>query len=375
MASIRKRGDGWRVQWRDPDGTQRSRQCPDQATAKELARDVEQCVARGVRWEPRDASPPPGLRAIFAEFLTACIQLGHDDRTIVHYGRYLEAFATFLESKDRRLRPELLTRDHLLEFLRHLQERPSPKKGNASGRTSLKTALKYTRAIERMWAWASTESDKYGDTVPAPKRLKLKGPPSAATLAPTWGDMDAMIAACSTLHHRQLGIIQRFTGLRISQAAAIRWDDLDLDRAILHVRPELGKMNPERSGRYVPISPHLVAHLRSWPKGDDGFVVRLEDGEGGRMEPRAREMATAWRNAGVPRARWRQPNHAFRKGFRSELTRAGALQEAIDFLEGHKLQGMRSVYTDPDALPLREAVKLIPPLKAVLLALEGGRAG
>lgn len=30
MATIERRGDGWRVRWRDPDGTSRSRQCPSE---------------------------------------------------------------------------------------------------------------------------------------------------------------------------------------------------------------------------------------------------------------------------------------------------------------------------------------------------------
>jgi hypothetical protein len=35
--------------------------------------------------------------------------------------------------------------------------------------------------------------------------------------------------------------------------------------------------------------------------------------------------------------------------------------DAVEFLVGHSL-GLRGIYTDPDALQLREAVALIPPL-------------
>jgi len=58
-----------------------------------------------------------------------------------------------------------------------------------------------------------------------------------------------------------------------------------------------------------------------------------------------------------------QPHHAYRKGFISELKRAGADPDAVEYLVGHSL-GLRGVYTDPDALPLRDAVNRIPPLPA-----------
>jgi hypothetical protein len=34
----------------------------------------------------------------------------------------------------------------------------------------------------------------------------------------------------------------------------------------------------------------------------------------------------------------------------------------VEVLVSHELPGLRSVYTDPNALPMREAVELIPPL-------------
>lgn len=51
---------------------------------------------------------------------------------------------------------------------------------------------------------------------------------------------------------------------------------------------------------------------------------------------------------------------AFRKGFVGGLKRLGCDEEAVECLVGHFL-GLRGLYTDPEALPLVEAVKLIPP--------------
>ncbi|MCP4917543.1 MAG: hypothetical protein GY913_11515 [Proteobacteria bacterium] len=70
---------------------------------------------------------------------------------------------------------------------------------------------------------------------------------------------------------------------------------------------------------------------------------------------------------------WKQPHHAFRKGFISELKRAGADTDAVEYLVGHSL-GLRGVYTDPDALPLRKAVAKIPGLRepGKVIALDRG---
>lgn len=52
MATIERRGDGWRVRWRDPDGTGRSQQCPTARSAREVKLAVEEAAALGRRWDP-----------------------------------------------------------------------------------------------------------------------------------------------------------------------------------------------------------------------------------------------------------------------------------------------------------------------------------
>jgi len=48
--------------------------------------------------------------------------------------------------------------------------------------------------------------------------------------------------------------------------------------------------------------------------------------------------------------------------------------DAVEFLVGHSL-GLRGVYTDPDALPLRETLPRIPPLFATsqVIPVEAAR--
>lgn len=137
----------------------------------------------------------------------------------------------------------------------------------------------------------------------------------------------------------------------------LRWKDLRLDVPvpILHVRPELGKSRQERRGRWVPIAPVLVAELGRLPR-DGEFVIGC-----GRLErtARARDAARAWARGGVDPAVCEQPHHAFRAGFVSGLARLGADREAVEYLVGHS-GGVRERYLDPDAIPLVQAVELVP---------------
>lgn len=373
MASIHKRGAHWRVLWRDPDGNQRSRSCPDAATAKDLLRDVERALALGKRWEPSGLRAPPEVRMIAAKYLEESSRL-HAPKTTLRYGQILEEWCCWLGREhhiDRqgRATPSTFTRGMLAAYHAHLLAGT----GRHGHPRSQSTARKHIKDVRLFWDWAwdNDEGTAWEGQVPPPRTLRLPAAPApTAKLAPTWAQMDACIAAADG-HLRQLAILLRFTGLRVGQVMRLRWDDLDLDQRILHVRPELGKSAHERGGRLIPVSGHLVAELSQWDRVEE-WLVPTSRVEGEReRDPRRRDMARAWARAGVPRTACTQPHHAFRHGFVSELKRAKADNEAVEHLVGHRIPGVRAIYTDPRALPLVEAVALIPPLRGVVLPMAG----
>lgn len=80
-----------------------------------------------------------------------------------------------------------------------------------------------------------------------------------------------------------------FTGLRASELRGLRWCDVDLGKAELHVRQRadayrtIGKLKSEAGERTVPMPPMLVSVLREWkmacPKiGSAGLAFPTEDG-------------------------------------------------------------------------------------------------
>src|SRR6516164_2600305 len=79
-----------------------------------------------------------------------------------------------------------------------------------------------------------------------------------------------------------------FTGLRISELRGLRWDDVDLKRAELHVRQRadryntIGKPKSVAGERVIPLPPMLVSTLRKWrlacPNGELGLVFPAVEG-------------------------------------------------------------------------------------------------
>lgn len=78
-----------------------------------------------------------------------------------------------------------------------------------------------------------------------------------------------------------------FTGLRASELRGLRWQDVDLDGKVLHVRQRADRFNaigPPKSGagtRSVPLPPLVVSALREWrlqsPKCDPATLAEAGD--------------------------------------------------------------------------------------------------
>jgi integrase len=368
VASIEKWKGGYRVRWRDPDRQCRSRTAPNLETARKLKRFVEEAVAQGVKWQPGGVGEGTDLEEILRDYIRECVRMFRP-ATVRRYACCLEMLRTWMCATKKEMTPSTLSKALIADYYEYLV------KTGRHGRTRTPgSAQKIVAAVELFWRWAYEQED-YGETIPRPRRLPFARQPRTPTVAPTWHEMDRCVAACSGWH-RQLVILLRFTGLRVQQAMLLKWVDFDLTAATLRVRGELGKSSQERAGRIVSVSHHLAEELMAMkpPQERTGFIVecgRKADGPRAR-EARARDMARAWKRAGVREEVWKQrPHHAFRKGFRSGLKRLGADDMAVEFLLGHSL-GIAGVYTDPDAMPLRDAVDRIPPLTQMGEVVEFG---
>lgn len=365
LAYIEKR-DGktrpWLVIWREA-GRKRSKSFRLKADAEAYRREVEALAARGHR--PSDEHgrlrQAPRLADLMRAYL-AEMALSQAPNTVRQKAHTYDALLRFT-GPDAPL--AALSKPNLLDWYVHLEE----------GRT-LSTRSKMVGRVLAMARWASGEDD-FADHMPRIGEIRLATEARQPTVAPTWAEMDAVLSATlDRLPGRrgqrqphvglyQLATVLRFTGLRVQQAMGLRWDDVDMAGATLLVRGELGKSKLERHGRRMPISAHLVAELAGWGRRE-GWVITGQRQDPEDRTARSRTMARAWaRTQADPVVYAQRPHHAFRKGFASGLRRAGADRDAIEYLLGHTL-GLVGVYQDPDALPLREAVDMVPEVGAVV---------
>jgi integrase len=107
------------------------------------------------------------------------------------------------------------------------------------------------RGKERQFERRAKPKLKVGVDIPAPQEIKQ----IIAALKDPW---------------RPILLTAILTGLRASELRGLRWANIDLDSAELHVREradeykEIGRPKSEAGERKVPLTPNLVAVLREW---------------------------------------------------------------------------------------------------------------
>lgn len=133
------------------------------------------------------------------------------------------------------------------------------------------------------------------------------------------------------------------TGLRLSEARFLEWEDLDLAAGELWVRnkPELGFIVKAGKERRVSLPPELVEDLRARQK-KTGWV--LEADKGGQLDPKVLYLALkrAGKAAGVP---FNVGPHTLRHTYASRLVMAGVDLPSVKELLGHSDIKTTMIYT------------------------------
>ena len=360
MASIERRGDGWRVRWRGIDGRPRGRQCPSKRTAQDLAREVEDCIARGRDWTA--VAPVAVELHDVAQAYLDDLRRRAKVTTREAYRSILTVWLEWAEATYPRRPTDALSRDGLAAYHAHLLDPDRGRRGPLAPRS----AIVWVGLIGRMWTWAA-QSDRFGGVVGAPRLPQMPRRPTAPRReAPSWSDVDRLLDQVAHLEWlRRLVWVLRCTGLRVSQGLSLEWADVDLEARTLRVRR--GKSGQESAGRTVPLAPVLVAEMAGWGRregrlcGDVGLDARGNVGAGAHHG-----VARAWSRVqlapGIAEAVDAQPFHCLRRAFVSELRAAGVDEEVRAALVGHAGGLTSDTYTTASALwpAMVEAVALVP---------------
>lgn len=177
-------------------------------------------------------------------------------------------------------------------------------------------------------------------------------------------------------HNYALAATLAFTGLRFCHASALRWEDIDEEKAVIHIqrkqsRGEVGPVSRrKRAPRTLPLVPELASVLREQrskllteqaPGFDSGWCFPSEAGT--LRTPGS--LVKAWRScAKAAKIEGRFTPHGLRRTFNDLARRAGVDAVVTKAITGHVTEQMREHYSsvalDEKRAAISNVVRLVP---------------
>lgn len=179
---------------------------------------------------------------------------------------------------------------------------------------------------------------------------KVPRPRKAATEVPVWTaeEVDATVTAAAGTDIEALVIFVANTGCRVGEALALRWSEVDLDRAtatLLRSGTDSDRTKTAAGRRAVPLLPDVVDALRreravqaanrlrlgaGWADHDLVFPSRV----GTPLDPHnaRRMLRQVLKEAGVPASR---PWHTMRHSLATRLLNRGVAMPVVAAILGH----------------------------------------
>ena len=346
MAAIRRRdrADEWwvdfrfqgqRIRKRSPVQTKRGAEQYERCLRSDLVADVE---------AGRDpfAGPPP----TFAEFA---------ERWMREYVAVLNRPSTQREKRvtiDARLTPvfgrtriDKITTGDVDTFIASCRESGlSPKRIN-----NVLTVLR--RCLRTAVEWGCLA------TVPTVRTLRAPVPEMTYL---TTNEVERLVAALRPGFWRTFILFLLNTGARFGEAAALRWEDLELEGNEPRVRIRRsvvrGVLGDTKTGdrRVIPLLPDTAEAFRAHPRTHD-FVFAKSDGRLMRPDNSVGSLRVICQRAGIKRIGW----HALRHTCATELVARGAPLRVVQEVLGHTSIQMTCRYAHAAPSTLRAYVNLL----------------
>ncbi|MBK6800283.1 MAG: tyrosine-type recombinase/integrase [Novosphingobium sp.] len=238
--------------------------------------------------------------------------------TQLAYVQQISAFARHFDCS-----PEALGTEQVRAYQVHLLEERKLAAGSLS---VVAAALRFLYKITLRRPWND-------DDIPMPKRpLKLP-----IVLSPE--QVVRFLACVASTKHRAILTTIYASGLRVSEAVALRPADIDSSRMVLRVDQGKG-----RKDRYVMLSPRLLEVLRDyWRIERPRPWLFPGDGAGRHISKNAVEQACqkAHRAAGIDKP---VTPHSLRHAFATHLLESGTDVRRIQLLLGHRSLATTSRY-------------------------------
>jgi len=171
-------------------------------------------------------------------------------------------------------------------------------------------------------------------------------------------EIKAFLAALRSPKHRAIAMILYSGGLRVSEAARLKVEDIDSHRGQIHVRQGKG-----RKDRYVMLSPVVLEVLREYARVErpHDWLFPAGHRRDRHITPRTiqKEVSRAAKDAGIQK---RVTPHMLRHSFATHLLEAGTDLRYIQELLGHTKISTTVTYTH---VAKREAQNIASPIDRI----------
>jgi integrase/recombinase XerD len=239
-------------------------------------------------------------------------------RTVEVYTQRIAEFARYFHAPPEDLGPE-----HVRSYLLHLVQERQVSWGFYN---QARHALLFLYRVTLGKDWVVAE-------VPCPK-LPRRLPVVLST-----DEMARFLDALDNPKHRAILMTAYSAGLRLSEVAGLRLEDIDSARMVIHIRQSKGHKD-----RDVMLSPRLLDILRQYWKGQRPEPFLFPGRTPGQpISPRTVQLVC--RRALVASGLSKRVNmHALRHSFATHLLEAGTDLRTIQVLLGHRSLGTTARY-------------------------------
>jgi site-specific recombinase XerD len=174
---------------------------------------------------------------------------------------------------------------------------------------------------------------------PFPQKIPLARKDARLPTVLSKEEVNAMLSGTENIKHRAILAALYYAGLRLSEVLNLRWEDLDFDRKLIHVRNSKG-----RRDRVVFLHARLSELLDIYRSGDREGLVFTSGHGGKKYSPKTVQLVV--RDSAIRAAiKKRVTPHTLRHSFATHLLESGADIRYIQQLLGHKDIKTTMIYT------------------------------
>ena len=187
--------------------------------------------------------------------------------------------------------------------------------------------------------------EKFDEKIPLAKK-KMKLP-----IVLSREEVKKMIEITDNIKHKLILMFLYYAGLRLEEVINLRWQNIDFDRQIIHIKFAKGEKE-----RVVFLHSKLKEMLEIYGVNKQGLVFLSQRGRKYNKRTIQQIVKNAARKAGIKK---KVTPHTLRHSFATHLLEAGADIRYIQQLLGHKSLRTTQIYTHVANRDIKKLAKLL----------------